>query len=453
MNLMGWLGLLLLFTCLPPAGAREVRAGVSRIDITPTQPIWLSGYANRNKPSEGIVHKLWAKALAIEDGSRGRIVIVTTDIIGLPRPVSDAVAARVGKQYGLDRARLLLNSSHTHAGPVVRPNLATMYALNEQQQGVLDDYARKLTDGLVNVIGAAIGDLAPARISIGHGKAGFAINRRQPTHQGVRLGLNPGGPVDHDVPVIAVHGADGKLRAALFGYACHNTTLGGDYYQITGDYAGFAQYELESMRPGVTALFVLLCGGDQNPNPRGTLEHAAAHGKTLAAEVDRVLTAGTTPLTLDLRAAFLVTQLAFAPHSREQYEEERKSTNVFRARRAEQMLKAYDARVAVRSVLYPVQAIRFSPSVAILALGGEVVVDYALRAKKEYQGLDLIVAGYSNDVMCYIPSRRVLKEGGYEAVDSMVYYGQPGPFTEEVEETVFDAIHTALGRVGWKRKK
>jgi hypothetical protein len=259
--------------------------------------------------------------------------------------------------------------------------------------------------------------------------------------------------VDHDVPVIAVHGADGKLRAALFGYACHNTTLGGDYYQITGDYAGFAQYELESMRPGVTALFVLLCGGDQNPNPRGTLEHAAAHGKTLAAEVDRVLTAGTTPLTLDLRAAFLVTQLAFAPHSREQYEEERKSTNVFRARRAEQMLKAYDARVAVRSVLYPVQAIRFSPSVAILALGGEVVVDYALRAKKEYQGLDLIVAGYSNDVMCYIPSRRVLKEGGYEAVDSMVYYGQPGPFTEEVEETVFDAIHTALGRVGWKRKK
>jgi hypothetical protein len=104
----------------------------------------------------------------------------------------------------------------------------------------------------------------------------------------------------------------------------------------------------------------------------------------------------------------------------------------------------------VRRIPYPVQAIRFGKDLTVVALGGEVVVDYALRAKREFNHKKepLIIAGYSNDVMCYIPSARVLKEGGYEAVDSMIYYGQPGPFTEEIEETVFRAVRTALKRVG-----
>ena len=74
-------------------------------------------------------------------------------------------------------------------------------------------------------------------------------------------------------------------------------------------------------------------------------------------------------------------------------------------------------------------------------------------AKREFRprsgkGEDLIVAGYSNDVMCYIPSLRVLKEGGYEAVDSLVYDGMPGPFDERVEETIFAAMRKAMAAVG-----
>jgi hypothetical protein len=82
-----------------------------------------------------------------------------------------------------------------------------------------------------------------------------------------------------------------------------------------------------------------------------------------------------------------------------------------------------------------------------------VVVDYALRLKRECPGTDLIVAGYSNDVMCYVPSRRVLREGGYEADQSMIYYGQPGPFAENVEQTLVRACRrllaeTAAGATG-----
>jgi neutral ceramidase len=423
--------------------ARDFRAGSARIDITPDQSIWMSGYAARTKPSEGVGQKLWAKALAMEDSGRGKVVIVTTDLIGLPASVSDVVAARVAKQHNLDRSRLMLNSSHTHSGPVVRPNLMTMYFLDEPQKKAVADYTLRLTDQLVSVIGAAIGDLAPASISIAHGTAGFAINRRQRAVQ----------PVDHDVPVIAIHRADGKLHTVLFAYACHNTTMGGDYYQINGDYAGFAQSELESMQPGVTAMFMLLCGGDQNPSPRGQLTNAQQHGKTLATEVNRTLGASLKKLAPDFKTSFQVTELAFAPHSREQFEEESRNTNKFRAQRAKEMLQAYDQRRPIRTVKYPVQAIRLAKDVVILALGGEVVVDYAIRTKKQFAGTDVIVAGYSNEVMCYIPSKRVLGEGGYEAADSMIYYGQPGPFTDEVEETVFRSIYHVMRNVGFKEKK
>ncbi len=435
------------------AWAADFKAGVARVPITPEGPIWLSGYASRTHPSEGVLTGLWAKALAIEDPKGRRAVIVTTDLIGLPAVLSDEVAARVSKEHGLDRAALLLNASHTHTGPVVWPNLKTMYDLTPEQEQVLRQYNRRLAGELVRVIGQALGNLAPASLAFGQGSVGFAINRREFTPEGVKIGVNPDGPVDHSVPVLQVSGEDGALRAVLFGYACHNTTLTGRHYKLSGDYAGYAQQEFEAAHPGAVALFLALCAGDQNPNPRGEIENAVAHGKSLAAEVGRVLSGKLVPVRPPIRAALQMVDLRFAPHTREQFEKELKDSNPHRVRRAQEMLKAYDERRPVRRVSYPVQAVRFNNDLTLLALGGEVVVDYALRAKREFPAERLVVAGYSNDVMCYIPSLRVLREGGYEANDSMIYYGQPGPFAEDVEETVFATIRRVLRRVGAKPGK
>ena len=430
--------------------AADFKAGVGRLKITPEGPIWMSGYAARKHPSEGVVCDLWAKALAIQDAKGSRVVIVATDVIGLPRAISDLVAARVQKEYGLERARLVLNSSHTHTGPVLRGNLETMFDLTEPDRQRIRQYSQKLSDDLVAVVGAALGDLQPAQLSYGHGRASFAINRRELTPKGMRIGLNPNGPTDPDVPVLRVTAPDGRLRAVLFGYACHNTTLGGDYYQITGDYAGFAQMEVEKAHPGATAMFLELCGADQNPNPRGKLELAQQHGQALGAEVNRVLAGGLKRVRGPIRAAFQVTELAFAPHTRETFEQRLKDSNPYIVSNARSMLKAYDEGRPVRRTPYPVQAVRFGKDLTLVALGGEVVVDYVLRAKRDFNAArePLIVAGYSNDVMCYIPSVRVLKEGGYEAVDSMYYYDQPGPLAEDVEERVFTAIRNVLKRVG-----
>jgi hypothetical protein len=440
--------LLVLFLSAAGVGAATFQAGVGRSDITPAGPIWLSGYAARTHPSEGALHKLWAKALAIQSGSGERIVIVSTDVVGIPRNVADEVAARVEKQYGIKRAQLLLNSSHTHTGPVIWSNLNNLTVFPPDEKEKLIVYARKFADDIVAAVGAAIHDLSPATVEYASGTAGFAVNRREPSPSGVKIGVNPDGPTDHAAPVLKVTAAGGKVKAILFGYACHNTTLTGEIYQLSGDYAGFAAAEIESKHAGATALFLMLCGGDQNPNPRGTVELARKWGGELAAEVDRVIGGPMTALAGPIRASYRLTTLQFAPRTKQDFEAELKSPVAARVRRAQMMLDALDAGRAIDRVEYPVQAVRFGRSLTLVALGGEVVVDYDLRIRREYPGEPLIVAGYSNDVMCYIPSVRVLREGGYEADDSMVYYGQPGPFAEDVEELILSTVRRAMKDVG-----
>lgn len=436
-----------LLLSMQAVAATGLKAGVGRMAITPQKPIYLSGYASRNRPSEGALHDLWAKALAIEDSKGSRVVLVTTDLIGLPRNISETVAARLQKQYGLDRAQLVLNSSHTHTGPVVGRNLDIMFDLTPEDAARIREYAQELTDKLVAVAGAALNDLSPAELSYGHGQAPFAMNRRQPGESGVRIGVNPPGPSDKDVPVLKVTAPGGAVRAIVFGYGCHNTTLTGEFYKVSGDYAGFAQIDVEKAHPGATALFVMLCGGDQNPHPRSKLELAREHGATLAAEVSRVLSRPMKAVGEPVRAAFRIVDLNFAHHTREKFEARLNDSNVFIARHAKAMLETYDRGRPVRRYPYPVQAVALGKQITLVALGGEVVVDYALRVKKEFGSEGMIVAGYSNDVMAYVPSLRVLKEGGYEPVDSTTYYGVPGPWAEDVEERIFTAIRQVLKRV------
>lgn len=440
--------LIALLLCAAGLSGASLKAGVARADITPSGPIWMSGYASRTHPSGGVLTRLWAKALAIESSPGDRIVIVTADVVGIPRAVADEVAARVKKQYGLKRSQFLLNASHTHTGPMVWPNLSNLTVLPPGEQEKLMDYQRKFTDALVTVIGEAIQDLAPAGIGFGQGSIAFAVNRRQATATGVRIGVNPDGPVDRTVPVLKIAGPAGKIRAVLFGYACHNTTLTAETYQISGDYAGFAAAALEQQHPGATALFLILCGADQNPNPRGTVELARQYGGALASEVDRVLSTPMTRVSGPIRTVFRLTPLRLAPRTRQDLEAERKSSVPAEARRANLMLQALDEGKRIDQIDYPVEAVRFGHSLTVIALGGEVTVDYGLRIKREYPQEPIFTAGYSNDVMCYIPSARVLREGGYEVIDSMAYYGQAGRFAGDVEDRIFAAIHRAMKDVG-----
>ena len=217
----------------------------------------------------------------------------------------------------------------------------------------------------------------------------------------------------------------------------------------SGDYAGQAQIDVEQAHPGATAMFLMLCGGDQNPNPRSQIDHVKQHGGALAQEVGRVLDGKLDPVKGSLRTALQLKDLPLSPHTRETFERMQSDKDVYKQRLAKEMLRGYDERRPIRTVSYPVQALRLGDNLAIVALGGEVVVDYGLWTKRQFPKRQIIVAGYSNDVMCYIPTAKILEEGGYEAVGSMVYYGQPSPFMPEVEEIIHQSITTVLKRVGF----
>ena len=449
------ISLLLLFAFT--SQAKPLKAGFARAVITPEQPTWLSGYAARTKPSEGKLHDLHAKALALEDERGYRVVIVTTDLLGFSKDLAEPIVAAARKQYGLRREQLLLTSSHTHTAPVVRSNLIGAYALDEEQAARVTAYAKLLHERIVAVIGAAIRGLAPANISLAHGTGSFAINRRERTPQGtIKIGLNPQGVVDHDVPTLIVESLDGKLRGVFFAYACHNTTLTGENLAVSGDYAGFAQAAFESAHPNTTAMFAMGCGADINPNPRGTVELGQQHGNSLAAAVDKALLVERRALAGRFKTAFATIPLAYAKlPSREELkamQSDSSGSNVFKQRLATRWLARLDREGKLpTSYPYPIHALQLGANFTLIALGGEVVTDYALRLKKELGAQGLMVLGYANEVMAYIPSARMYQEGGYEVVDSMIYYDHPTTWTPALEEQIVEKAKAMAAQVGRRR--
>ncbi len=378
------------------------KAGVATAVITPEKPMRMAGYGARIKPATGKDQDLFGKALAIEDSNGNRVVFITLDLIGVTAELRAAVERGVREKYKLPPHALVMNASHTHCGPAYgRPEVK--------------DYFDGLVKKLIATVGRAIETSEPARLSYAHAKCGFAMNRRTPTDNGFVNHPNPKGPVDHSVPVLRVDNAEGKLKAVLFGYACHNTSVG--FLRWLGDYAGFAQQYFEADHPGVTAMFMMGCGGDQNPYPRGTAEWAAKHGRSLCTAVEAALEV--TQRTLrhqnqiqgPLKSVMETVSLEFRTKNREDFE-------------------------------YPVQVIQFGNDLSMITLGNEVVIDYVLRLKRELGKADgpvIWVAGYSNVYSGYIPSKRVLLEGGYEA--------RSRPWKDALEERIITKVHELFGKV------
>jgi hypothetical protein len=423
--------------------AAEYKAGVATAKITPTEMMWLSGYAGRTKPAEGVEIDLFAKALAIEDRAGSRVVIVTTDLIGIPRRMREAIEKGVQERYKLAPESLLLNASHTHCGPELLTSEPSEFDFDAARVAQGRQYMARLTEQLVSIVGEAIEKRADAQLIYSHARAGFAMNRRLPTKTGVENSPYPEGPVDQDVPVLQVKDARGTLKAVLFGYACHNTTLG--YQKFSGDYAGFAQQAIEELHPGVTALFLMGCGGDQNPYPRGEVSLCKHHGRTLALAVETALqTKHVRPVGGPLRVGLETAVLQFSPAPpKEDLQKLKDSKDRYDRRRGEVLLNELETLGKINlEYPYPVQVLRLGNDITLVALAGETVVDYSLRLKKELKGpAEVWVAGYSNDVFGYVPSRRVLEEGGYEGVGAMRYTVHPGPFEASVEERIIDSVH------------
>ena len=432
------------------AHAEGWKAGTARVAITPKGPIWMAGYAARTKPSEGAAHDLWAKALAVTDPEGRKAVIVTLDLCGIDKATSDRIRDGLKERHGLGREGVVLACSHTHSGPVFGSNLATMYPLDDAMRLAIADYTTVTVAAVGRIVDEALGKQAPASLDWETGRCDFAVNRRtndQPRAAALRSDIALKGPVDHDVPVLRVRDAQGKPIAVVFGYACHCTTLSDNV--LNGDYAGYAQIDIEKRLPGMQAMFVTGCGADQNPLPRGTVAMAEQYGRELADSVLRVLGGNMRPIEGGLAASYEEVPLGLAKiPDRPYWEKDAKSTNRAIAGRANALLKTLDEQGSIPTTYpYPVQVWRLGKELRWVFLGGEVVVDYALRIKGNLGTSRTWVSAYCNDVMAYIPSLRVLREGGYEGAEAMVYYGLPTSWSDRVEDQVIGAVRSGVQAV------
>ncbi|MFC2123283.1 neutral/alkaline non-lysosomal ceramidase N-terminal domain-containing protein [Bacteroidota bacterium] len=424
------------------------KAGVARMVITPEENMWMAGYAARTKPAEGKTHDLWVKALALDDGNGNQGVLVTADIIGFSRELSKSICNRLQKEFKLDRKDIILSSSHTHSCPVCNKNLINIYPpFNKDQLDQINRYQQFLEEKVVKCVINALNSTTPAGLSTGIGMARFAVNRRNNMEKDVLHATVLKGPSDHTVPVIKMSNPDGSTKAIVVGYACHATTLDGLLW--SGDYPGYSQMELEKAYPGSTALFFAGCGGDQNPIPRRSIQLAEQYGSELAAAVIRVIKEPMNEQKPALETLYNEIELEFSePLSMEELREVERNAGQWQAQWAKYYIEKInrDEVIPEKYPFYPVQSWKLGDQI-LVSLGGEVVVDYALRIKKTW-GNDLIIAAYTNDVMAYIPSERVLEEGGYEGNTSMRAYSQPSTWAPGIEERIISEVNNQLQTLG-----
>jgi neutral ceramidase len=444
-------GLLITAVICTTAGAEEPawKIGLASVNITPIEPVRMAGYAGRTQSSQGVAAELFAKAMAIEDSQGHRAVLVTSDVIGFRAAFTEPTCRLIVAKTGLGREQTLLNSSHTHTGPNISLEAEDLDYDGEQAAATVR-YSKRLQEQLVELAAESLTRLEPARLSWGVGVVTFVMNRREFTANGVILGFNPRGHADRSVPVLRIDTPDGKLRGVLFGAACHNTTLTGNDLAISADFAGYAQSVIEREHPGVQAMFMQGCAGDANPHPRGNEDFARLHGHTLGDEVLRVLKTKLQPVRGPLGVAHANVEIPLqSPPTREELDKMIRGGS-WRKFIAEKMVKVLDAGESLpTSYSSPIAVWQFGDDLTLVGLPGEVVVDYVTMLEKRLGPNRLWVAAYCNDVFGYLPSARVLEEGGYETRG--LYYGGVGLFSPKAQDAVVEKVDQLAEQLGRKR--
>ncbi|WP_202927869.1 neutral/alkaline non-lysosomal ceramidase N-terminal domain-containing protein [Cyclobacterium roseum] len=434
--------LLVMWASLPLFGQNSMnwKIGTDKFKITPQAPLWMAGYGHRNQPAQGKFSELWIKVVAFEDQQGNSAVLLTSDLLGFPGEMSEKIRRVIHEKHGLTKSQVILNSSHTHSGPVLEAALYDIYPLDEEQRQHISEYSRQLEQDIVESVGRALENREPSRVYAGNGTARFQVNRRNNKESEIHLLTELKGPIDHAVPVIKITDLQDNLTAVVFGYACHPTVL--SQYSWSADYPGYAQEALEANHPGAMALFFQGAAGDQNPLPRRTLPLARQYGSALAAAVERVLEEDMKSLEPELSHAYEEIDLALnPPMSRETLETMIAEENGYMKRWAERMLEEQQrGQKPDSSYPFPIQIWKLGEQV-LFSMGGESTIGYANRLKAKY-GPEVFVMAYSNDVMGYIPTETILKEGGYEGYSSQMVYGLHNTWKAGLEAQILSAFDT-----------
>ena len=426
-------------------GDSTVSVGVSKVDVTPNMPVLLAGYGGRATEHEGIDTSLWARAMVI--GDKNPVAIVVLDNCGISQIVTDRLVKRLAK-HGLNADQLVVAATHTHNAPTLIGYAPIVWKgrTTKEQDDRVERYTQFVIEKMVQAVVDALAKREPMSLEWALGRATFGGNRRViSSGNWSGFGFQRNAPVDHSLPVLFAKDLKGDVRAVWANYACHCTTVG-SRNRIGGDWAGYANTWIENEFGKAVSLMTIGCGADIGPQPSGNLAIAENHGKAIAEEAKRLFTQKTIKLThMPTVVTRRISLPLMKPEPRDYWEKQLKSGG-FHHQLAKVMLARLDATGEISDeVNYPLSVWKFGNDLAVVFLAGEVVVDYSVRLKRELDWSRLWINGWANDMPGYIPSRRILLEGGYEADFSQVYYEQPGRYDPSVEDKLVNAVKEMVG--------
>ncbi len=414
--------------------AAPLSIGMATVDITPTGPIRLSGYGSRREETAQVETRLYAKALAL--GEDSPLLLLTLENCGINQWLKERVAAQLHAQTGLLPEHLLICYSHTHTGPCLSQTLPMLFSedIPADHQTRIDCYTEQLVAALVDVGTQALNDRFAGSLSYTTGHVGFAANRRAQV-----------GPVDHAMPLLRIDDSAGNLRGVWLSYACHCTTLSGEDNYVSGDWAGHAQRLIEADFPGATAFVSIGCAADANPFPRTGMDCVRQHAADIASEVRHRLSGPCVPINGALTSHTSVVDLPYdALPSANEWRVQRDEGGAIGYHATQWLARLARGETVPTSYAYPIQVWTLGDALAMVFFAGEVVADYALRLRQCYAAQRLWIGAYANDFPGYIPSRRVWREGGYEAGGATPYFGLPNRFDEGIEERIIDAVRALI---------
>ena len=382
-------------------------AGIGRRCITPPLGSEMAGYAARKDGCLGVYDDLWVTALAVADGTATALVLAF-DLLSFGQAVTATLKAALRQATGLDDASILLNASHTHAGPRLAPAEPSPAHLAIQAA---------VRAASVAAAREALAALRPAELSLGAAPLAVGCNRRERQEDGrIVLGVNPTGPTLQEVTVWQIARQGGE-RVILFSAPVHGVTMGSDNLYISAEWMGAAGRELERRQAGTRVMFLQGCAGDQNAiRARGTYSEVIDHGTRAAAAVLQALASSRPAAALPLRMALTAVDVPLA-----------------------------DGRV------FPVtcHGLRLGEA-AMIGLGGEAFVEYALHGRRESALASTMVLGYTDACVGYLAVAATYAEGGYEA-EANRYFDSRCPWTPAIEPILKTAINDMLTRLDARR--
>ena len=394
-----------------PASA-EFRAAVAKVDITPSDPQWLMGYAARQ--STGVLDPIFHRVVVMDDG-KTQFYLISTDVCVFSPTVYDDFLRELKQSLAIDPANVWWTTTHTHSAPEVGPpDMYDILLKGRSDHPWSRDYLSLVKSKLLDAIRQARSNLAPARIGVGTGMAMANINRRAKDVDGkVSLGLNPDGPVDRQIGLIRLERTDGSLIALIANYAMHGTVLGGRWMQISGDAPGVVADYVEK-KLGAPVLYINGAAGNIAPIYSVYDTPGAGHlsqFKVLLGNkiLDTNQHVAVSSAAVELAASSMTIETARKP-----------------GLTWSSALDAYTTHSSSGDpvVRIPVRFLRIN-DLLLWAAPVELFCEIAIQVRNTSPFRHTFYFGYTNGWIGYLPTAEAFREGGYEPATS--------PFTERAE--------------------